>query len=306
MAKRWAKILNSLPHARRVAALPTYGHKWAYVCLHLSNLGNYHGQFFYPEQMLSIDMPCAPEDARSFLIDLVDAGLIEHDRDEQFVRIVGWHLKANSPENPSTVTNRARELTTLAGPASMTRATIAEFILSAHRKLEDWRPDTRPFADMEHQINKTLQHVLRQHGEALVEAIIAAGLTEIDERLFGEMQSRVENFDTVFARCGHGVDTHRLRQDLEKTETETERETKTERETGRTTTSRKARSNDSKPPAATDAALQQQVETQLATRGGVPGHEWVDDPTLERMKDARLLGQSSITAYKRMRREHST
>lgn len=315
MAKRWTKVLHSLPHSRKVRELDNIADKWAYMCILVSTMGNYHGQFFFPAQMLAIDMPCDIDAARDVIRRLEDVGLVEYDDREQFIRICAWHLKANAPENPSTVTTRARELVTLSGPVGMTRRTIAEFLVAAFRACEGWRPDTKPFAEMEQQINKTMQQVLRVHGAALVKDMIAAGLSETDERLFSEMQLRVDDFDTVFARCAHSARILDLDLDLdgEKTETERETETETERETARSTGRRvvaeptpaptKSRNGTGKPAPAPERSLQAEVMSQVSTRGGVPGHQWVDDASLADMVSAGDLGQSTVTAYKRLRRE---
>ena len=320
MPKKWSRILQSLPHSQRIRALPDAAHKWAYVCIQCSNFGNFHGQFFYPVQALAMDVPTDPDTAREMIDALTDAGLIEYDHDEQYVRLTGYHSKGNPPDNPSTVTNRCREFADLSGPAGMTIATIAEFMVGAFRKSAGWRPDTQQFLEMEKQLIKTLDQSLRRYGDDVVTAILDAGLNENDERLMDELQLRVADWDTVSAPWLHrGAIKIREREEKRMIREETEKRGEEKREYARDKPRVARKRSDALAPkrgarsdrpngkghatSATDSPADGDVAKQVSTRGGIPGHVWVDDLSLAEMVEAGKIGATTAVAYENLRRQ---
>ena len=69
MASRtYAQISCTLPASKKMRQLNSHEARWAYICVHLSPLGNYTGLFRYPLSVWAEDAAMTPDDLRARLL----------------------------------------------------------------------------------------------------------------------------------------------------------------------------------------------------------------------------------------------
>lgn len=184
----FAKIGCSLPQSRAMRHLPDHTARWAYLCLHLSALGNYQGVFYYPVAMLAADLPDSLDVAERCLCDMEAVGLIEWDRAEQYIRLTRWHLKDNAPTSQSVAISRMRDLRQLRGPDWMVRRNRLELAIGILRASEKWNPEHK----ISDQMNRDLRDLIRREcrstgqlsGGNIVDTLIDLGADDQDASLW--------------------------------------------------------------------------------------------------------------------------
>lgn len=184
---------STLMQSQRFRGLPSDTCRLGYIALHLSILGNYQGLWWHPPQMLAADLSIDMEEAQQVLSRLDESCLIDFDEDEQFVRIRGWHIKENRPQNQSVAMTRLGELADMKGPEWMRRATAAELFVGIGRALPKWNPEK----EITDKLHRTLLREFKREakvGPDWSRALSAAGLREEDE-IIGSLMSHIQPED---------------------------------------------------------------------------------------------------------------
>lgn len=184
----FAKIGCSLPQSRAMRSLPDHTARWAYLCLHLSALGNYQGVFYYPVAMLAADLPDSLDEAERCLCDLEAVGLIEWDRAEQYIRLTRWHLKDNAPTSQSVAISRMRDLRQLRGPDWMVRRNRLELAIGILRASEKWNPEHKISDQMNRDLRDLIRRECRSTGQlsrdSIVDTLVDLGADDQDASLW--------------------------------------------------------------------------------------------------------------------------
>ena len=126
-SRTYAQIECSLKGSKRVRKLSSHKAKWAYLCAHLSDFCTYTGVFRYPLPVWAHDAQLNVSELETAIAELSEAGLIDHDPEEGFVRIAGWFHKRSGPDNPNRVDSIIADLGSLEDiPDSMHCVAVAE------------------------------------------------------------------------------------------------------------------------------------------------------------------------------------
>ncbi len=200
-----------LTHSEAMAALPDDTHRWAYVTLHLSPLGNYHGLFRYAPEYLALDLRCDAARASRILEKLAGVGLIEWHAKAKVLRIARWHLKENGPSNQTVAMRRLREAAALKAPPEMLRANFAELTLAIARSLGGTATSRfDPTKEVTIQVRAELEAAIRKHARTFPDFrddLARAGADETDVELWQIIAltlPEVAPSDTVSTPYRHG------------------------------------------------------------------------------------------------------
>lgn len=141
MAKTFAQIEASLPHSRKLRQL-NHGQRWAYLCAHLTPLGGFIGLFRYSKSVWADDADMSVPEITAAIQKMTEVGLISFDDDEDFLRITGWFLKKNAPENASRMASIAADFSGIDAPDNLVLTSAAEFAVGSVKRAQRWKPES--------------------------------------------------------------------------------------------------------------------------------------------------------------------
>lgn len=181
MASRsYAQISCTLPASKKLRRLTNHKSRWAYLCAHLSPLGNYTGLFRYPKAVWADDAALSVSELEEAISELVSVGLIEFDDDEQTVRIISWFHKKNCPENASRMISLVSDYFALDdGDAGMYSRSVSEFVVGSVRRAQGWKTDSPDWPKLRECFQQFLRQNHQDYGNTFLEAlaleVLAAG-----------------------------------------------------------------------------------------------------------------------------------
>lgn len=171
-ARPYAQIDCSLTGSRKIRGLNSHKARWAYICAHLSDFASYSGVFTYPRHMWAHDAQLTPAALDDAIADLVDAGLIEFDDGDDFVRIVGWLHKRSGPENRNRVVS---VISDLAGrediPSAMLCASAAELVVASLKRARSWRDGSPDRGKLYEDLRSFVAETYADHDEVLLRCL---------------------------------------------------------------------------------------------------------------------------------------
>lgn len=135
------------------------------MCAHLSSFCTYTGLFKYPPEIWAHDAQVSPEQLDAAILDLVENGLIEHDPEEDYVRLVGWFHKRSGPDNPNRVDSVISDLSAMddVDPAMFCKAASELAAASVKRSLR-WKKDAPGRGQLYGNLKQFLSEVYQDHG----------------------------------------------------------------------------------------------------------------------------------------------
>ena len=193
--REFAQIDVSLLSSKKMRALQSNDHRWAYICTHLSPLGNFRGLFRYPLAVFAEDARLSRDDIKTTINDLRETRLIEYDHDEEIVRICGWFYKRNCPQNPSTAQSMLKDFADHFAPSNeMEARSLAEFAVGVVHGMRTWKDESQ----------EAVKQPLREQLDLAYQSIGPAFL----ETLSAELKGRGPKFERDFqillpALCDH-------------------------------------------------------------------------------------------------------
>ncbi|WP_299300548.1 hypothetical protein [uncultured Litoreibacter sp.] len=213
MASRsYAQIGCTLPSSKKLRKLQSHKARWAYICAHLSPLGNYTGMFRYPLAVWADDASLSVSELESYIDELETVGLIEFDPDEQVVRIVAWFHKKNCPENASRMISLVGDYYMSDGVnLDMYCRSVSEFVVGSIRRAQGWKQDSPDWPKLRECFQPFLRQIYQDTGNtfmhALASEVLASGKAVRAEicslfPLFGDELASLES-----PPCPHPVDT---------------------------------------------------------------------------------------------------
>jgi len=180
MANRnFAQISCTLTSSKKIRGLSSDGSRWAYICAHLSELGNYAGLFRYPVVIWASDVGKTIDEMKTYIVELEAAGLIEYDFDEEIIRIVSWFHKKNAPENASRVTSLSRDYNEREiDNTGIFLRSLSEFVVGSSKRAIYWSDEENSNArtrgdrvKFRETMKPFLAEMLTRHGEQLLAAL---------------------------------------------------------------------------------------------------------------------------------------
>lgn len=172
MANRsYAQINISLKSSKKIKALRSAEARWAYIVAHLAGQSNYLGIFTYPRFIWAYDAYLAVDELEGVIADLEDVGLVEYDRKEELIRIVGWFRKKNAPENGSRAKSLIKDYQSPEIPAGeMLIRSIAEFSVGTVKRGVNWESD---WGRLRETFGPFLKQIKNDNGTYFLDAILA-------------------------------------------------------------------------------------------------------------------------------------
>jgi hypothetical protein len=173
MANRpFGQIECSLLKSKKMRALNDNDARYAYACVHLSELGNYSGFFRYPKIMWADDACLTLSRLDDVISNLTEVGLIEYDHEEQLVRVVAWFHKRNAPENASRMQSLIADYQTLeTDNEEMFFRSASEFVVGSVRRAQRWKPDSTEWPKLRDAFNPFLRQLLQNYGDRFLDAL---------------------------------------------------------------------------------------------------------------------------------------
>lgn len=236
VARTYAQIECSLTGSKRVRQLSEHAQRWAYVCAHLSSFCTYTGLFRYPPEIWAHDAQLSYEELDAAISELVTVGLIEHDAQEDYVRLVGWFHKRSGPDNPNRVDSVISDLSTMddMDPLMYCRAASELATASVKRSLR-WKADAPGRNQLYESLKRFLSEVYQDHGDAFLSCLNeelstnpASVHTEITALLPVLSIQMGEPLGKGSGRVTPTLAEHETRRDVDETKTKREKdETKT-------------------------------------------------------------------------------
>jgi hypothetical protein len=206
------------------------------MCAHLSSFCTYTGLFKYPAEIWAHDAQMSGDELDVVISELVAVGLIEHDPQEDYVRIVGWFHKRSGPDNPNRVDSVISDLSTMddMDPLMYCRAASELASASVKRSLR-WKADAPGRAQLYGNLKQFLSEVYQDHDTAFLNALNdeldnspATVRTEIGGLLPVLMMQMGEGFGKGSVRVPPTLAEHETRRDVDETNTKLKKdETKT-------------------------------------------------------------------------------
>lgn len=172
--RTFAQIECSLTGSRRMRGLSDHKTRWAYMCAHLSDFATYSGMFRYPRHMWAHDAVLTMEELDAAIAELVEAGLIQFDPDEEIVRIVGWFHKQSGPDNRNRVVSVIGDFS--AGedyPPDMFCNAVAELAVASIKRALKWKENSTARDQLVADLRTFLADVFSDYGDELLACLRA-------------------------------------------------------------------------------------------------------------------------------------
>lgn len=186
-SRTYAQIECSLKSSKKFRGLSNHKTKWAYMCAHLSDYCTFTGLFRYPLHVWAHDAELSQSELSDAIWELVSAGLIDHDPEEEFVRIIGWFHKRTGPDNPNAADSVVRDLSGFDGvdPAMYCKA-VSELATAAVRRSLRWTDKSR--AQLYDSLKQFLPEVYQDHRDSFL-SILLDELKASPEAVGGELRA---------------------------------------------------------------------------------------------------------------------
>ncbi len=127
-------------------------------------------------------------DLKSAIAELVQAGLIDYDEDEQFVRINGWFHKRSGPDNPNRVDSVIADLCSMdCIEDEMLCKAVSELAVASVKRSLRWKEDAPGRAQLYGSLKAFLAEVYQDHGDAFL-ALLSAELSDAPATVSLEMK----------------------------------------------------------------------------------------------------------------------
>ena len=221
MSKTFAQIEATLPHSRKLRQI-NHAQKWAYLCAHLTPLGGFIGLFRYPKSVWADDADVSSTELDNAIAKMTEVGLLSYDDDEGYLRITGWFLKKNAPENASRMASIAADFSGIDAPNEMILASTAEFTVGSIKRAQRWKPDSTEWGKLR-DVFKPFLATMRQNFEDDFHEAVACQLVgqnrAVKAELCALMPSLQHHLEAPCPHPAHTVGAHETRRD----ETETTR-----------------------------------------------------------------------------------
>lgn len=222
-SRPYAQIECSLTNSKKLRGLSSHSGRWAYLCAHLSDYCTYSGLFRYPSVIWAHDAQIDPDSLSSVVSELVEAGLIEYDPDEEFVRIVGWHHKRSGPDNPNRVDSIIADLSSLSAiNDEMFCASVSELAAASVKRSLRWLGNTGSRDQLYGSLRVFLAEAYQDYGDALIaslnaelEASPASVGKEIGAIFPALMLTNKEPLDNPSGRVPPTLAEHEMRRDVD-------------------------------------------------------------------------------------------
>ena len=170
--RNYAQINCSLTRSKKLAALQDHKHKWAYLCAHLSDFGNFLGLFRYPMTAWCDDAGLSRDELTGAISEMQSVGLIDYDHDEEIVRIVSWYHKKNCPENASRMIGHIGDyLVCEIENADMLLASVAEFIVGSVQRSRSWKTSSPDLQKMRDAFAEFCRQLYQEYDEQFLSAL---------------------------------------------------------------------------------------------------------------------------------------
>ncbi len=171
-ARTYAQIECSLKGSKKIRGLSSHKVRWVYLCAHLSDFATYTGVFRYPRPMWAYDAQLDPDGLDDAIAELIEAGLIDYDAEDDFIRIVGWFHKRSGPDNPNRVQSVIADLTGLSElPEAMLQKASAELVCASVKRSLRWTEDSGARSKLYKMLSAFLREVHLEIGDALIVAL---------------------------------------------------------------------------------------------------------------------------------------
>ena len=170
--RKFAMISSGLLQSKKVRALKNNDARWAYLCIHLSELSNYQGFFRYQKGSWASDAFVSVKKLNEIILDLETNNLIEYDHDEELVRVIAWFYKANAPANASVMEGHIRDYQ-LQEPdnAFMFLRSVSEFTVGSIRRAQGWKPESTDRSKLRAAFGPFLEYLFREYGSDLFKSL---------------------------------------------------------------------------------------------------------------------------------------
>lgn len=206
MAKTFAQIEATLPHSRKLRQL-NHGERWAYLCAHLTPLGGFIGLFRYPKSVWADDADLSPSELTTAIEKMSDVGLLSFDDYEDFLRITGWFLKKNAPENASRMASIAADFSGIDAPDGMVLGSAAEFTVGSIKRAQRWKPDSTEWTKLR-DVFKPFLATMRQNFEDDFHEALAGQLVGQNRAVKAELCALMPSLEFYLeAPCPHPAHT---------------------------------------------------------------------------------------------------
>ncbi|MEP1352705.1 MAG: hypothetical protein ABJX32_19450 [Tateyamaria sp.] len=188
-SRTYAQIDCSLKGSKKIRGLSSHAARWAYVCAHLSDYCTYVGLFQYPLHVWAHDAQLDVSELEDCVAELVDAGLIEYDKQESFVRIVGFFNKRSGPDNPNRVDGVISDLSSFDDiePAIYCR-TVSELAVASVRRSLRWPTEGSGRTQLHASLNQFLAEVYQDYGDLFL-ALLNAELNKASATVGTEIKA---------------------------------------------------------------------------------------------------------------------
>lgn len=212
--KTFAQINGSLLSSKKLKQC-SHQEKWAYICAHLTPLGNFMGQFNYPLVMWAQDAGLTVEEVAGAAGKLSERGLIEYITEEETIRLVGFHRQRppnNASQMKSLIDDFAGQI--LEGGRDIETMTLkgaSEFIVASVQRSQSWKVDSTDRPKMRELFKTFLAQLWQEHEWAFLTEL-QAELKHCGKSAQGELGSlfsmlNATQIDTAPALSAHPVDT---------------------------------------------------------------------------------------------------
>ncbi|UWR10949.1 hypothetical protein [Sulfitobacter mediterraneus] len=206
MSKTYAQIESTLPHSKKLRQL-THQERWAYLCAHLTPLGGFIGLFRYPKSVWADDADLTVSELDSAIEKMATVGLLSFDEESNTVRITGWFLKKNAPENASRMASIAADFSDLDAPDDMVLDAAAEFTVGSIKRAQRWNSESTEWAKLRG-VFKPFLAVMRQNFEDDFHDALAVQLVGQNRAVKAELCGLMPSLQFhLEAPCPHPADT---------------------------------------------------------------------------------------------------
>ena len=173
-SRTYAQIECSLTNSKKMRGLSEHAARWAYLCVHLSDYCTYTGLFRYPAVIWAHDAQVNPDGLADVTSELSNAGLIQYDPDEEFIRIVGWFYKRSGPDNPNRVDSIIADLSALSGVNDqMFCNSAAELTCASVKRSLRWKADSPAREQLYQSLRTFLNETYQDYGDGFISCLTA-------------------------------------------------------------------------------------------------------------------------------------
>jgi hypothetical protein len=170
--RKFAMISSGLLQSKKVRALKNNDARWAYLCIHFSELSNYQGFFRYQKSSWASDAFVSVKKLNEIILDLETNNLIEYDHDEELVRVIAWFYKANAPANASVMGGHIRDYQRQEPDSTfMFLRSVSEFTVGSIRHAQGWKPESPEWPKLRAAFGPFLEYLFREYGSDLLKSL---------------------------------------------------------------------------------------------------------------------------------------